>query len=45
MFLVDVITGDESWIFEYNLETELQRMKWHTPKFLGPTKSKNEQVG
>ena len=30
-FLDNVITGDETWTFEYDLETKRQNAKWHTP--------------
>ena len=29
-FLENVITGDESWIFEYDPETKRQSKEWHT---------------
>ena len=29
-FLDKVITGDESWVFDYNPETKLQSAEWHT---------------
>lgn len=29
-FFEHVITGDESWVFEYDPETKLQSMKWYT---------------
>jgi len=29
-FLVKVITGDESWVFDYDLETKRQSEEWHT---------------
>jgi hypothetical protein len=30
-FLNRVITGDESWFFEYDPETKRQSEEWHTP--------------
>jgi len=29
-FLEQVITGDETWVFEYDPETKRQRSEWHT---------------
>ena len=29
-FLHKVITGDESWVFDYNPETKRQNEEWHT---------------
>ena len=29
-FLEQVITGDETWVFEYDLETKRQSSEWHT---------------
>jgi len=29
-FLKNVITGDETWVFEYDLETKRQSKEWHT---------------
>ena len=31
-FFGRVITGDESWIFEYDPETKRQSREWHTAK-------------
>jgi len=44
-FFIRVITGDESWIFEYDLETKHQSREWHTtdsphPKEARMSKSK-----
>jgi len=42
-FFKNVITGDETWIFEYNPETKRQSKAWHTsasPR----SKNENEQV-
>jgi len=37
-FLEHVITGDESWIFEYDPETKRQSQEWHTSA--SPSKKK-----
>ena len=29
-FLDKVITGDESWVFDYDPETKRQSLEWHT---------------
>jgi len=44
-FFKDVITGDETWIFEYDPETKGQSKEWHTsasprPKKVRMSKSK-----
>ena len=44
-FLKNVITGDETWIFEYDPETKRQSKEWHTsasprPKKVRKSKSK-----
>jgi [histone H3]-lysine36 N-dimethyltransferase SETMAR len=31
-FLDNVVTGDESWIYEYDPETKQQSSEWHTPQ-------------
>jgi hypothetical protein len=31
-FLNRIITGDESWFFEYDPETKTQSEEWHTPQ-------------
>ncbi|GFY03017.1 mariner Mos1 transposase [Trichonephila clavipes] len=31
-FFDNVITGDESWFFQYDPETKLQSNEWHTPQ-------------
>lgn len=31
-FFDNVITGDESWFFEYDPETKRQSSEWHTPQ-------------
>ncbi|CAN8022820.1 unnamed protein product [Ixodes persulcatus] len=36
-----VITGDETWIFEYDLESKRQSREWHTTD---PKKSKDEEI-
>ncbi len=33
-FLECVVTGEESWMLEYNPETKRQSMEWHTSTFL-----------
>jgi len=42
-FLKHVITGDETWIFEYNHDIR-QSSEWHTSKSLRPKESKNEKI-
>jgi hypothetical protein len=32
-FLTRVITGDESWFYEYDPGTKRQNEEWHTPQF------------
>jgi len=39
-FFSCVITGDESWILEYDLETKHQSREWHTANSPRPKKSK-----
>lgn len=39
-FLKNVITGDESWIFEYDPETKRQSKEWHTSNSPRPKKAK-----
>ncbi|XP_039314693.1 protein GVQW3-like [Solenopsis invicta] len=39
-FLNSVITGDESWIFEYDPETKRQSSEWHTPSSPRPKKAR-----
>lgn len=34
--LEHVITGDESWVFEYDPRTKHQTMEWHTSGFPKP---------
>jgi len=38
-FLDRVITGDETWIFEYDPETKRQSSEWHTPASPRPKKA------
>ena len=38
-FLDKVITGDESWVFSYNPETERQSEEWHTNSSPHPKKA------
>jgi len=33
-FLGKIVTGDESWVFDYNPETKQQSSKWHTTSSL-----------
>ncbi|KAL1131440.1 hypothetical protein AAG570_011057 [Ranatra chinensis] len=40
-FLNNVITGDETWCFEYDPKTKRQSSEWHTPE---SPKPKNEQI-
>ena len=37
-FFSCIITGDESWILEYNLETKRQSREWHTANSPRPKK-------
>lgn len=39
-FLDNVITGDESWFFEYDPETKRQSSEWHTTKSPRPKKAR-----
>ncbi|GFW65801.1 putative mariner transposase [Trichonephila clavipes] len=39
-FLEHVITGDESWVFEYDPETKRQSMNWHTSTSPRPKKAR-----
>ena len=39
-FLNNVITGDESWIFEYDPETKRQSSEWHTSASPRPKKAR-----
>ena len=34
-----VITGDESWVFDYDPETKWQSSEWHTKSSPRPTKA------
>jgi len=43
-FLKNVITGEETWIFEYDPETKRQSKEWHTSASPRPKKSKKEQI-
>jgi hypothetical protein len=42
--LKNVITYDETQIFQYNPEARRQSKNWKTPTSAGMNKSKNEQV-
>lgn len=39
-FLERVVTGDESWVFEYDPETKRQSMEWHTSTSPRPKKAR-----
>ena len=39
-FLNSVVTGDESWVYEYDPETKLQSAEWHTPTSPRPKKAR-----
>jgi hypothetical protein len=39
-FLGKVVTGDESWVFEYDPETKMQSSEWHTSSSPRPKKSR-----
>jgi len=39
-FFSRVITGDESWILEYDAETKRQNQEWHTAKSPRPKKAR-----
>lgn len=39
-FLDRVITGDESWVFEYDPETKRQSSEWHSPGSPRPRKAR-----
>jgi len=39
-FFSRVITGDESWILEYDPETKLQSREWHTANSPRPKKAR-----
>ena len=39
-----VITGDESWIFEYDLETKHQSLQWKYLSLLRPKKARQNQA-
>ena len=39
-FFSRVITGDETWILEYDLETKRQIREWHTTKSPRPRKAR-----
>ena len=43
-FFSHVITGDESWILEYDPDTKQQSREWHTSKLSPFQESKNEQI-
>ena len=39
-FLDKVITGDESWVFDYDPETKRQSAEWHTKNSALPKKAR-----
>ncbi|GFU67138.1 mariner Mos1 transposase [Trichonephila clavipes] len=39
-FVDNVITGDESWFFQYDPETKRQSNEWHTPQSPGQKKAR-----
>ncbi|UYV66870.1 hypothetical protein LAZ67_4003188 [Cordylochernes scorpioides] len=39
-FLDNVVTGDESWTFQYDPETKAQSSEWHTPASPRPKKAR-----
>ena len=43
VFFSRVITGDESWILEYDPETKLQSREWHTANSTRPKKARISQ--
>ena len=42
-FLKNVITGDETWIFEYDPETKRQSKEWHTSASPRPKKARKSK--
>jgi len=42
-FFKSVITGDESWIFDYYPDTKRQSSEWHTSKSLRPKKARKSK--
>ena len=40
VILSRVITGDESWLYSYDLETKQQSLQWKTPSSLRPKKAR-----
>lgn len=42
-FLERVITGDESWVFQYDSETKCWSMEWHASVSLRPAPPKKKQ--
>ena len=41
---LDIITDDESWVFQYDPETNPQRSEWHTQVSPRPNKEKSSDV-
>jgi len=42
-FLEQVITGDETWVFEYDPETKRQSPEWHTTESFRPKKARTSK--
>lgn len=42
-FLNSVVTGDESWMFEYDPETKRQSSEWHTKSSPRPKKARTSK--
>ena len=42
-FLANIITGDESWCYQYDPETKRQSMAWCSPSSPRPTKSRMQK--
>ena len=42
-FLKNVITDDETWIFEYDPETKMQSKEWHTSSSPRPKKARRSK--
>ena len=43
-FFEQVITGDETWVFEYDPETKRQSSEWHTTRVPLTKEGSNEQI-
>jgi len=42
-FLLNVITGDETWVYTYNPETKTQSSQWKSPGSPRPKKARQVQ--